>query len=282
MYMRSKSLSVRPSIDCSELQEWSIQFGLPRTEDIPANFNRFHSTYQFTSPGLIPGSNILYVGSQWLHQALMYIFQGHILTCVELDVINSASDIREAADRLFVNLLSYRDVGHQEFVDEMPTKKFELVLISETVALKSWKLTRFWDQILSSMKVGGRLVIVTPNSSYFESIYQKENELIDEELGEEGIPSFFDLALREQKAIHFTIHELIRDLSRFSEKLKVMRYEIKSPNSSLASEKARALQLKLSAGPHEQNEFFAQINHLEKRGENPFGSHIYLDLMLTE
>jgi hypothetical protein len=104
----------------------------------------------------------------------------------------------------------------------------------------------------------------------------------DEELGEEGIPSFFDLALREQKAINFTIHELIRDLSHLSEKLKVIRYEIKSPNSSFASEKARALQLKLSAGPHEQNEFFAQINHLEKRGENPFGSHIYLDLMLTE
>ncbi|MGA9829338.1 MAG: methyltransferase domain-containing protein [Rhodanobacteraceae bacterium] len=115
-----------------------------------------------TSP-IAPGASVLDIGAHWLHQSALYAMDQCSVTAVDLPATFELPNVRAFADAHSITLLTETNLETAEALNAVTDGSVDIVLFTEIIEHITFNPVILWKQLYRVLKVGGRIVVTTPN-----------------------------------------------------------------------------------------------------------------------
>ncbi|MGA9333776.1 MAG: methyltransferase domain-containing protein [Rudaea sp.] len=112
---------------------------------------------------LAPGTVVLDVGAHWLHQSTLYVMNQCSVVALDLPATFERPEVRAFAQAHGITLLTETNLETAASLDAVPDGSVDIVLFTEIIEHITFNPVALWKQIYRVMKVGGRIVVTTPN-----------------------------------------------------------------------------------------------------------------------
>jgi 2-polyprenyl-3-methyl-5-hydroxy-6-metoxy-1,4-benzoquinol methylase len=277
----SASSNTRPNVE--EALEWFARHGATDHHYLRAHFPRFARTYQFGGEGLPPRSEVLDIGCHWLHQAWFFARAGHKVTCADAPNTLRLPSVQSAAAEYGIDLVSYTRIDLGQGLADLPDDAFDLVVFAEIIEHLAFNPLVFWKQVYRVLRPGGRIIVTTPNSLYYRSVFERLQALVQGARYGVQVDEILQVGTYGHHWKEFSLAELRRYFALMSEDFAVERHAIETFGRSVADERAEAAALaRAGARAVPAIDMPAVFAELEAAGHEPFGSQMLLDVSLRE
>jgi len=135
---------------------------------------RFLYTHELVTGSL--GNNksavILDVSSHWLHNAYLYAQDG--FRAIALDQAGgeiSTDAVNRFASEHGIELLPCKALSNPVEVDVLPDASVDIVMFTEAIEHITFIPVKFWTLMHRKMKVGGKIIITTPDYFYLHGAF---------------------------------------------------------------------------------------------------------------
>lgn len=201
---------------------WFAKFGGTDVAYLRSSWDRYMLTRDFIGQ-LRAGSNVLDVGSHWLHQAYVYADEGHNLICVDAPNTLSMPSVIAAAQAMRAQLLITRRLDIAAELGGLEESTVDLVLFTEVIEHLAFNPIDLWRAIYRVLRPEGRIIVSTPNSMNQGRLSSRLLAMIS--AGEYGLEldSIFDTGTYGHHWREFSIPELKRYFLRLSGDFEVTR-----------------------------------------------------------
>jgi 2-polyprenyl-3-methyl-5-hydroxy-6-metoxy-1,4-benzoquinol methylase len=124
---------------------------------------RFRRMGETVSRILPPGSQVLDIGSHYLHSSLLLHFMGYQVVCMDVSEFWDLDYIRKrAADHQLTPVVE-NQLEHLASLNQ-ETEKYDLILFTEIFEHITFNPIAFWKRIHTLIKNNGKIYLTTPNS----------------------------------------------------------------------------------------------------------------------
>lgn len=174
--------------DKQGILEWFANFGTTDHKYFSAHYDRWISTKTFTlgDTGFPQRLTILDMGAHWLHNAYLYAIDGHKLICMDAPDTLQLPSVKAVADAFDMQLIPTKRLEKGEGLEVVPSDSVDIILFCEIIEHLTFNPIPFWKEVYRILKVGGRIIVTTPNSFYYRNL---ERHFSDMMAGERiGIP----------------------------------------------------------------------------------------------
>lgn len=138
---------------------------------------RFLCTHELVVANLASNKNavILDIASHWLHNAYLYAQDGYRVIALD----QSGGEISTTAVTRFagehgIELLPCAALNNPVELEAVADNSVDIVMFTEAIEHITFNPVRFWSLIYKKMKVGGKIIITTPNYFYFRGAFTKD------------------------------------------------------------------------------------------------------------
>jgi len=119
--------------------------------------------------------NILDVASHWLHNALLYARDGFNVTCCDLVGREIGHEsVKQLAKDNNIKLVTYDSLENPFELESLEENYFDIVMFTETIEHITFNPVKMWSIFYKLMKIGGKIVITTPNYFYKDGAFIKD------------------------------------------------------------------------------------------------------------
>jgi SAM-dependent methyltransferase len=161
-------------ISIGTITDWFTQFGPTDLGYLRSAFPRMVTTYHFVGAlNLPPGSRILDIGAHCLHNAFLYVNDGHRLTCIDVPMLMNLEAFRRCASAMEVETIACRRLDLGEVFSSIPENSFDLVLLCEVLEHLAFNPITMWKEIYRVLRPGGRIIVSTPNSLHLPKLRRR-------------------------------------------------------------------------------------------------------------
>lgn len=140
--------------------------------------HRFLCTHDLVVAGLDKSTNplILDVASHWLHNAYLYTRDGFRVIALDQEGgAISTEVVNRFADGHGIKLLPCKALSDPIELDTaLADDSVDVVMFTETIEHITFNPVNFWSQIYKKLKVGGKIVITTPNYFYYRGAFARD------------------------------------------------------------------------------------------------------------
>jgi len=124
---------------------------------------RFRRMGETVSHILPPGSQVLDIGSHYLHSSLLLQFMGYRVICMDVSEFWDLDYIsKRAADHQLTPVVE-NQLEHLASLNH-ETEKYDLILFTEIFEHITFNPIAFWKRIHTLIKSNGKIYLTTPNS----------------------------------------------------------------------------------------------------------------------
>jgi SAM-dependent methyltransferase len=262
---------------------WFAGFGTTDVAYLRSSFPRFQATYEFvqTVP-LKEGSSVLDIGAHWLHQAFFYANEGHVLYCIDDPHTFREESVKWAAKAMGATLLPCSRLDRGDAINDLEENSIDLVLFCEIVEHITFNPIPMWKSIYRVLKPGGRIILTTPNSAYFESLWKRLHVLLADGCYGIGVADIFETGTYGHHWKEYSIPELETYFGRLSPDFKISRRVARTLHATPQQGKATFASL-CAQGPTTLGAaigFGDLVTVLQKRGLEPFSLCLFFDIVL--
>jgi 2-polyprenyl-6-hydroxyphenyl methylase/3-demethylubiquinone-9 3-methyltransferase len=110
-----------------------------------------------------PAGTVLDVGAHWLHQASLYALDGYRVLASDFPATLDLAPVKAFADAHHIGLVPYQNLESGDVFAAIPDGSIDLLLFTEIIEHITFNPLRMWRELYRVLKVGGRIVITTPN-----------------------------------------------------------------------------------------------------------------------
>jgi 2-polyprenyl-3-methyl-5-hydroxy-6-metoxy-1,4-benzoquinol methylase len=223
--------------------------------------------------------NVLDLGCHWLHQAYFFRQIGCNVTAGDSPNTLQLPSVQNIALDLNINLIKYTRLDLGEGIRNLPSDSFDIINMGEIIEHLAFNPLVMWKEIYRILKSGGHIILSTPNSMYYKSLFLRFNNLVN--FGQYGISvsEIFDYGTYGHHWKEFSILELFNYFKILSADFHINKYIVETISSDFESEKKEALALVMEDGFNYFN-FSNIVLNLESINLYPFGDQIFMDISL--
>ncbi|MFO1126414.1 MAG: class I SAM-dependent methyltransferase [Methylocystis sp.] len=250
---------------------------------LQAHLVRFGRTFDFAQENLGKPSKVLDIGCHWLHQSWFFAKAGHQVTGADAPNTLRIDDVQAAAKELGISLVTYTRLDLGQGLADLPDNEFDMIVFGEIIEHLAFNPLVFWKQVYRILCPGGRIVVTTPNSVYYQRVASRLSGLIHSGVYGIDVDDIFSAGTYGHHWKEFSIPELHQYFERMSPDFCIRRYSVETFGRCEKEERLIAAevaaQLRVTTPEVDLN---AVLSRLDSDGRQPYGSQILLEVQLLE
>lgn len=165
--MTQRSTATSPANHIATLEELEAAFdqaGGTHDAYLRVHYPRFAATkHEFDRTWQHGPGMVLDIGAHWLQQAVIWALDGWRVDALDVAATLDTDISRNIAQAHNMRLLINDDLENPARLSEMPPDSVDVVLFTEVIEHLAFNPIDLWREIHRVLRVGGRIVLTTPN-----------------------------------------------------------------------------------------------------------------------
>src|SRR6266404_2733661 len=246
---------------------------------LSAHFERFVATVEFAMKSSCK-ERLLDIGCHWLHQAYFFAQRGFRITGADAPNTLQEPQVRTAAERLRISLISYRRLDLGEGLNTIPDNSVDTIIFSEIIEHLAFNPIILWREIYRILASGGKIIVTTPNSAYYKSLSNNLSRLAVHGITGIALQDIFGIGTYGHHWKEFNLGELQQYFQMLTPEFRIEDFAVVTLGKDAVHERDNAAKIIFGHDDFSVEIAAEALRRAEDLSLFPFGSQIFAAVTL--